>query len=118
MSGSGIGQIVFYAVVLVVLAYPLGRYMAWVYSEGFRVPRWLGLPERGFYRLVGTAPGRGQDWKAYAKTVLVFMGAFAVLLYLILRLQSGLPLNPDDLPGVLPHIAMNTTASFISNTNW
>jgi K+-transporting ATPase ATPase A chain len=118
MSGSGIGQLVFYAVVLVLVAYPLGRYMAWVYSDGFRVPRWLGLPERGFYRLVGTAPGRGQDWKAYAKTALVFMAAFAVLLYLLFRLQGGLPLNPADLPGVASHIAMNTTASFVTNTNW
>ncbi len=118
MSGQGVAQIVLYALVLVVLAYPLGIYMAWVYSDRFRVPRWLGAPERGFYRLVGARPGREQDWKAYAKTALIFMATFAVLLYILLRLQGSLPLNPDDLPAVLPHIAMNTTASFVSNTNW
>jgi potassium-transporting ATPase potassium-binding subunit len=118
MSGIGIGQVVFYAVLLVILAYPLGIYMARVYSDGFRVPRWLAVPERGFYRLVGSGPDRQQDWKRYATSALVFMAVFAVLLYLLLRLQGGLPLNPADLPAVLPHIAMNTTASFVSNTNW
>jgi K+-transporting ATPase ATPase A chain len=118
MNALGIGQILFYAVVLVVLAYPLGIYMARVYSDGFRVPRWLAAPENGFYRLVGTDPNRQQDWKRYAKSALVFMAVFAVLLYLLLRLQGDLPLNPADLPAVLPHIAMNTTASFVSNTNW
>src|SRR5262249_37859271 len=61
---------------------------------------------------------REQDWKAYAKTVLIFSAAFSVLLYLILRLQGHLFLNPDGLKGVSPHIALNTTASFVTNTNW
>ncbi|MGZ8694356.1 MAG: potassium-transporting ATPase subunit KdpA [Gaiellaceae bacterium] len=118
MSGNGIGQIVFYIVVLVALSYPLGRWMAYVYSDRFRAPRWVTAPERGFYRLMGTDPAREQDWKGYAKTALVFMFAFAVLLYLLLRLQEHLPLNPDDMAAVQPHIAMNTTASFVTNTNW
>ena len=46
------------------------------------------------------------------------MGVFAVLLYLLLRLQGHLLLNPDDLPGVQPYVSMNTTASFVTNTNW
>jgi K+-transporting ATPase ATPase A chain len=117
MSGQGIGQILLYAAVLIALAYPLGRYMAWVYSDRMRAPRWLATTERGFLRVVG-APDHEQDWKAYAKSTLVFMAAFAVLLYVQLRLQGELPLNPDGLIGVLPHIAINTTASFVSNTNW
>jgi K+-transporting ATPase ATPase A chain len=39
-------------------------------------------------------------------------------LFLLLRLQGHLPLNPDHLAGVPSHISLNTTASFISNTNW
>src|SRR5262245_7693245 len=118
MNGQGISQIVFYLLVLVALSYPLGLYMARVYSERFRAPRWLAAPERAFYRLVVTDPAREQDWKAYAKTSLVFMFVFAVFLYLLLRLQEHLPLNPDGMKAVPSHIAMNTTASFISNTNW
>src|SRR5207244_4485824 len=63
--------------------------------------------------------GRGeQDWKGYGKTVLVFSVAFTALLYAIQRLQGHLFLNPDHLHGVAPHIAVNTTASFVTNTNW
>src|SRR5262249_48900672 len=92
--------------------------MAYVYSDRFRAPRWVSAPERGFYRLMRTDPSQKQDWKGYARVALVFMFVFAVLLYLLLRLQNHLPLNPDDMTAVSPHIAMNTTASFVTNTNW
>jgi len=118
VSGEGIGQIVLYLVVVVALSYPLGEWMAFVYSDGFRAPRLITAPERGFYRLMGTDPSQEQDWKSYAKVAVVFMTVFAVLLYVLLRLQEHLPLNPDSLPAVSPHIAMNTTASFVTNTNW
>ena len=45
-----------------------------------------------------TVPDRQQDWKGYAKSALVFMAFFSVVLYLLLRLQGGLPLNPEDIP--------------------
>jgi potassium-transporting ATPase potassium-binding subunit len=119
MSGQGIGQILVYAVVLVALAYPLGLYMARVYSdERFLARRWLGRVERGFYRLVRTNASREQDWKSYATTVLVFSLLFSALLYALQRLQAHLFLNPDHLKAVPPHIALNTTASFVTNTNW
>jgi potassium-transporting ATPase potassium-binding subunit len=118
MTGNGITQIVLYLVILTALAYPLGAYMARVYAGTLRVPRWLAAPERGFYRLVGTRADQEQGWKPYAVTALVFMAVFAVLLYLLLRLQGHLPLNPDGLASVNPWVAMNTTASFVTNTNW
>jgi potassium-transporting ATPase potassium-binding subunit len=118
VTGNGIAQIVLYLVILTALAYPLGAYMARVYSGTLRMPRWLTAPERGFYRLVGTNADEEQGWKSYGKTALVFMGVFAVLLYLLLRLQGHLPLNPDGMKGVSSWVSMNTTASFITNTNW
>jgi potassium-transporting ATPase potassium-binding subunit len=113
MTPQGIGQIVLYVVVLLLLAYPLGRYMAWVYSRERR-----DVVERGLFRLFGRGSGDEQDWKSYAKTVLVFSLLFSGVLYAIQRLQGHLFLNPDHLTGVAPHIALNTTASFITNTNW
>ena len=118
MTGLGITQIALYAIILTALAYPLGIYMSRVYSGTLRIPRWLAAPERGFYRLVGTREDKEQNWKGYAATALVFMGVFAVLLYLLLRLQGHLFFNPDDLPGVNSWVSMNTTASFVTNTNW
>ena len=117
--GQGIGQLLVYAAVLVALAYPLGLYMARVYTdEGFLARRWLGRVERGFCRLVGTNATREQDWKSYGKTVLVFSLLFSAFLYALQRLQGHLFLNPDHLKAVPAHIALNTTASFITNTNW
>ena len=117
--GQGIGQLLVYAAALVALAYPLGLYMARVYTdEGFLARRWLGRVERGFCRLVGTNATREQDWKSYGKTVLVFSLLFSAFLYALQRLQGHLFLNPDHLKAVPSHIALNTTASFITNTNW
>ena len=118
MSGQGIGQILVYAVVLIALAYPLGLYMARVYTSERFGWRWLQAIEGGFYRLVRTDGRREQDWKAYGKTVLVFSIAFSAVVYAIQRLQGHLFLNPDHLKAVPSHIALNTTASFVTNTNW
>ncbi|MCW2976165.1 MAG: potassium-transporting ATPase subunit KdpA [Actinomycetia bacterium] len=113
MSGQGIGQVLLYCALLVALAYPLGLWMARVYT----VPR---LPfaalENGFLRLVGGR--REQSWKSYAKTLLIFSAAFSVVVYGIQRLQAHLFLNPDHLGAVPSHIALNTAASFVTNTNW
>jgi potassium-transporting ATPase potassium-binding subunit len=117
VSGQGIAQIVVYAAVLTALGYPLGLYMANVYAPAFSV-RWLCALEGGFYRLVRTDRRREQDWKNYSKSVLVFSILFFGLLYAIQRLQAHLFLNPDNLPAVASHIALNTTASFVTNTNW
>jgi K+-transporting ATPase ATPase A chain len=122
MSGQGIGQILVYAVVLVALGYPLGMYMAHVYSDGSFASRgwlaWLGWIERGFYRVVRTNAKKEQDWKSYGVTVLVFSVLFWGLLYLIQRAQGYLFLNPDHMNGVPAHVSLNTAASFVTNTNW
>ena len=117
MTGQGIAQIIVYALVLVALGYPLGMYMARVYAPTFRV-RWLSGLENGFHRLVRTEREREQDWKSYSKTVIVFTVLFFGVLYALQRLQAHLFLNPDHLQAVPSHIALNTTASFVTNTNW
>jgi potassium-transporting ATPase potassium-binding subunit len=122
MSGQGIGQLLVYAFALIVLGYPLGLWMARVYTDGSLASRgafgWLGWIERGFYRLVRTQRDQEQDWKSYGVTVLVFTVLFWGLLYLIQRVQGHLFLNPDGLKGVPAHLSLNTAASFITNTNW
>ncbi|HWX10283.1 MAG TPA: potassium-transporting ATPase subunit KdpA, partial [Gaiellaceae bacterium] len=110
-----------YSVVLVALSYPLGLYMARVYGDRFLLTGafgWLRGIERGFYRLVRADAKKEQDWKSYGKTVLIFSIVFSGLLYAIQRLQGHLFLNPDHFKGVPAHLALNTTASFITNTNW
>ena len=121
MSGQGISQILVYAAILVALSYPLGLYMARVYGDRFLAAGafgWLGAVERGFYRVVRADAKKEQDWKSYGKTVLIFSVVFSGVLYGIQRLQGHLFLNPDHMKGVPAHLALNTTASFITNTNW
>jgi K+-transporting ATPase ATPase A chain len=113
MLPSGFLQIVVYAVALIALGVPLGRYMAWIYDRERD-----DVVERGLFRLLGRGSGQEQDWKSYAKTVLVFSVFFVTVLYGIQRLQGHLFLNPDHLEAVPSHISLNTAASFITNTNW
>jgi K+-transporting ATPase ATPase A chain len=113
MSGNGITQILIYAIVLIALAYPLGLYMARVFES-----RRVRKTEGWFYAAVRTSPDREQDWQGYAKSVLVFSILASAVVYVIQRLQAHLFLNPDHLPTVPSHIALNTAASFVTNTNW
>jgi len=101
------------------LAWPLGIYMARVWSGQ---PNWLDPAlqpvERLYNALLGVKPGKGQGWLAYAISFLAFSAAAFVFLYAILRLQGGLPLNPQGFPGMAPDLAFNTAISFVTNTNW
>jgi K+-transporting ATPase ATPase A chain len=117
MSGQGSGQLVVFAAVLIALAYPLGIWMARVYGA-FRAAGPLRIVERGFYRIVRTDPAEEQGWHGYGLTMLVFSAVFTGFIYLVERLQSHLFLNPDHLGAVEPHIALNTAASFVTNTSW
>jgi K+-transporting ATPase ATPase A chain len=111
--GQGISQILVYAAVLIALSYPLGIWMARVYT------RERGdVIERGFLRLLGRDAVGDQNWKQYGLPVVIFTIAFTVFLYGLLRLQGHLFLNPDHLPAVPWTVALNTTASFVTNTNW
>lgn len=100
-------------------AVPLGRHMARVFSgERTFLHPLLHPVERGFYRLAGVAPEREQGWLTYAFAMLAFSAAGFAALYLILRLQGLMPLNPGQLPGLPADLAFNTAVSFLTNTNW
>jgi len=118
VSGQGISQIVVYAIALVALGYPLGLWMARVFTARRVGGRALGAVETGFYRALRTDASKEQDWKSYGKTVLVFTVLFWALLYALQRLQGHLFLNPDGMKGVPSHLSLNTAASFVTNTNW
>jgi K+-transporting ATPase ATPase A chain len=119
MNPQGWGEIIFTIAVTVALAWPLGVYMARVW-QGERT--WLDPAlrpvERALYASFGVRPEKGQSWFAYAMSFLAFSVASFVVLYLILRFQNLLPLNPQHFPGMSPDLSFNTAVSFITNTNW
>ena len=105
-----------FLVVLGLLAWPLGRWLA-ALCEG-RLPSWMQRAEAPLYKLAGVDAERAMQWHGYALSLLAFnaVGAFAV--YGLQRLQHLLPLNPVGIGAVPPDSAFNTAVSFVSNTNW
>jgi K+-transporting ATPase ATPase A chain len=91
---------------------PLGGYLARVLTS----ERDLRV-ERVVYRLVGVDSKADQRWSIYAASVLAFSLVSVIGLYVLQRLQSGLPWS-IGLPDVEPALAFNTAASFVTNTNW
>jgi K+-transporting ATPase ATPase A chain len=119
MTGSPWLTLGAFLAVLLVLARPLGRYMARVYEgRPCGLDRVLGPVERLLYRLAGVRPDEETGWKAYALAMLVFQAAGLVLLYALQELQGALPLNPDGMAAVPHDLAFNTAVSFVTNTNW
>src|SRR3954452_25359502 len=112
-------QIAIFLAVLVALTPLIGAYMARVYSgERVFLSPLIGPFERLFYRVLRVDPSRGQDWKAYARSLLVFSGLFWLALYLILRTQTLHPFNPQDFHSGTWDVTFNTVSSFVTNTNW
>src|SRR6185369_6118866 len=70
------------------------------------------------YWASGIKGDQHQGWLAYALSFLAFSAASFVVLYLILRFQNLLPLNPQGFAGLSPHLSFNTAVSFVTNTNW
>jgi K+-transporting ATPase ATPase A chain len=119
MTTNNVFQIVLYFGALLLLAKPLGLYMARVYEgQPFVLDRVFGSTERLLYRLCGIKPEEEMDWKKYAFALLIFSAGGFLLLYLMQRMQGMLPLNPQKFPGVSPDSSFNTAVSFVTNTNW
>ncbi|MEW6225678.1 MAG: potassium-transporting ATPase subunit KdpA [Chloroflexota bacterium] len=97
----------------------LGRYIHRV-MEGERVflsPVIRPL-ERLVYRAGGIDETAEQSWKGYAVAVLVMAALAIVAGYVMLRLQDILPLNQGGIAAMSPDLALNTSVSFETNTNW
>ena len=112
-------QYVLYLAILIVLAIPLGAYMKKVMcGEKTVLSKVLTPCENAVYRVMRINPEEEMDWKKYARSVLVFSGIGLVFLFLLQLVQGVLPGNPQGLSGVKWDLAFNTSASFVTNTNW
>ena len=119
MDVAGWLQIVVFVLVLTGLTPLLGGYMARVFTgERVFLTAVVGPVERGTLRLLGIDADHEQDWKAYARSVLLFSAGGFVLLFVLLRVQGSLPFNPQGFGAVPADVSLNTAASFVTNTNW
>jgi len=120
MDLSGWLQLALFVGLLFAVTKPLGLYLARVLEPDGKT--WLDRPvkpvERLLYRILGIDPKMEQDWRHFARSLIVFSLAGLLFTYAVLRLQHLLPLNPQKFGPVRPDLAFNTAASFASNTNW
>ena len=119
MTAAGWTQAIVLFLLVLVFVKPLGLYMARVF-EGERT--WLSpvlAPlERLIYRLCCVDANEEMAWYAYMFAVLAFSAVGLAFLYVLLRTQQWLPLNPQHFPNMAPDLAWNTAVSFMTNTNW
>ena len=119
MTMNGWLQIFLLFGVVLLAAKPVGLYMARVFE---REHTWLdpilSPVERLLYRLTGIDASEEMPWTAYSMAVLAFSLVSMLILYVLERVQAWLPWNPQHLPNVPAALALNTAASFTTNTNW
>ena len=119
MTANGWFQICFFFALILVCAKPLGLYMARVFERERTFADRIFRPiERLIYRLTGIDETHEMAWTEYAIVMLLFSVVTMLATYAIERLQGLLPLNPQHLAAVAPDLALNTAASFTTNTNW
>jgi K+-transporting ATPase ATPase A chain len=120
MDLSGWIQLTLFVGLLFLVTKPVGLYLFRVLEPGAKT--WLDRPvkplERLIYRTLGVNPKEEQNWRQYARSLLVFSLAGLLFTYAVLRLQHLLPLNPQKFGPMKPDLALNTAASFTTNTNW
>jgi K+-transporting ATPase ATPase A chain len=119
MTFSGWLQIFLYIVVLLLLVKPAGSYMARVYQGDRTILSRIMRPlERLIYRISGVHPDEEMTWKEYAIALLLFSLFGILLLFILLRVQNVLPLNPNGMKAMPSDTAFHTAVSFVTNTNW
>jgi potassium-transporting ATPase potassium-binding subunit len=119
MTANGWFQIALFFLLIVLIARPLGIYMANVFErrKTFMDPVLVPI-ERLLYKLTGVEANQEMRWTEYGIAMLLFSLVSMLVLYLIERVQTWLPWNPQHLPNVPAVLALNTAASFTTNTNW
>src|SRR5215813_12408815 len=119
MSAAAWAQLIALIVLLAISTPLLGSYLAKVYGGG-KAPgdRVFHPVERLIYRVCGVDEMSEQRWPTYAISLLAFSFASVLILYVQLRIQNHLPLNPDHQKGVGAFLSFNTSVSFLTNTNW
>ena len=112
-------QISLYLITLLLLAKPLGVYMANVYdNRPVVLNRCLASVESVLYRLSGVKADQEMTWKEYTAALLWFNFFGGLAVFILQIAQAYLPLNPQQLANVSFDSAFNTAISFMTNTNW
>lgn len=119
MTTNAVVQICLYFVLLIAMAVPLGAFMARVYlGKATLAQKIIGPVENALYRLAGVDPAEEMSWQRYTAALLLFNLVGFISVYVLQRVQAGLPLNAMSIGAVPPEVSFNTAVSFVTNTNW
>jgi potassium-transporting ATPase potassium-binding subunit len=116
MNTELIGVVVTFLLV-VVLAFPLGKYIAKVFKGERTILDFMSPIERWIYRICGIDPTKKMNWKDFLKAMLTINLVWFVYAFFLFFFQGKLPLNPDGNPGMTPDLSFNTAISFLVNCN-
>jgi K+-transporting ATPase ATPase A chain len=116
MTTGLLGIFVTYGLTLL-LALPLGRFLANVFQGNKNALDFLAPLERGIFRLAGLDEKREMTWQQHMLALLTINLVWFVFAMVILCTQGSLPLNPDGNPSMSPDLAFNTNISFLVNCN-
>jgi K+-transporting ATPase ATPase A chain len=114
MTGEITGVVLMF-LLAVLLAYPLGKYIAKVFSGEKTITDFMNPVERFFFRVCSINPAEGMNWKQFLKAMLTINMLWLVYAFAMLMFQDRLPLNPDGNPAQTPDLAFNTAISFLVN---
>lgn len=104
-------------VLSLLLAYPLGAYLADVMQakpmKSDALFKWIEQP---IYAVLGVKRS-GMNWRQYLTAFVLSNILLLAASVTILMTQAWLPLNPDHIPNMNWDLALHTTISFLTNTN-
>jgi len=119
MTFNGWLQIALFSAIIIAITKPFGGYMTRVFAgERTFLSPVLRPIERAIYWICGVEEETEQHWTIYAAAVLIFSFVGFLVLYGLQRLQNVLPLNPQGMDAISPDSSLNTSISFVTNTNW
>ncbi|MXV14045.1 potassium-transporting ATPase subunit KdpA [Hufsiella ginkgonis] len=116
MNTELLGVVATYLLTLVI-AIPLGKYLAKMFAGEKTWTDFLRPLENGIYKISGINPKEQMDWKQSMKALLTVNSVWLVYGFFVLLYQDKLPLNPDGNPGMTPDLSFNTVISFVVNCN-
>ncbi len=113
-------QLIFLILAVILLTIPLGIHIEKVMSpkESTFLDPVVKPVERLIYRLAGVDPFAEQNWKQYLGSIMGFSLMAFIFTGIIMALQYYLPLNPQKFAAPSWHLNINTSMSFMTNTDW
>ncbi|KXZ65819.1 Potassium-transporting ATPase A chain [Acinetobacter venetianus] len=104
-------------ILALVLAYPLGRYLADVMqAQPMKSDRFFKWIEQPIYAILNVKQV-GMNWRQYFGAFVLSNILLVVASVAVFMTQAWLPFNPDNIPNMKWDLAVHTAISFLTNTN-